>query len=67
MSELLLQTNDAIDNLRQRLAQCRLVAQYGEEESATLVHAFCDLEESFCRFLDEQLPKLADPSMQVKN
>lgn len=64
MSELLLQAKDSIENLRQRLAQCRLVSQYGEEESATLVHAFSDLEESFRRFLDEQLPKLADPSVQ---
>jgi hypothetical protein len=60
----LLQNPDQIENLRQRLARCRLVAQYGQEESGTLVHAFSDLEESFRRFLDEQLPKLADPSVQ---
>lgn len=64
MSGPILQNPDQIENLRQRLARCRLVAQYGEEESGTLVHAFSDLEESFRKFLDEQLPKLADPSVQ---
>lgn len=64
MSELILQKKDQIEDLRQRLASCRIVAQYGQEESGTLVHAFSDLEESFRKFLDEQLPKLADPSVQ---
>lgn len=64
MSELILQNPDKIENLRQRLARCPMVAKYGEEESGTLVHAFWDLEESFRRFLDEQLPRLADPSVQ---
>lgn len=64
MSEHILQNKDVIENLRERLARCPLVAKYGEEESGTLVHAFLDLEESFRKFLDEQLPKLADPSVQ---
>ena len=64
MSEMILRSKDEIENLRERLARCPMVARYGEEESATLVHAFWDLEESFRRFLAEQLPKLADPSVQ---
>jgi hypothetical protein len=66
MSDLVLKNKDVIENLRQRLARCPMVAKYGEEESGTLVHAFWDLEESFRRFLDEQLPKLADPSVEGK-
>lgn len=64
MTNCILQDKDRIDNLRQRLSRCRLVAQYGKEEPGTLVHAFSDLEESFRRFVDEQLPKLVDPSME---
>lgn len=64
MTGLLLQKKEQIDDLRERLAHCAMVAQFGPEEPGTLVHAFSDLEESFRRFLDEQLPKLADPSAQ---
>ena len=64
MSEMILRNKDEIENPRQRLARCPMVAKYGEEESGTLVHAFWDLEESFRSFLDEQLPKLADPSVE---
>lgn len=64
MSELLLKRRAQIDDLRQRLADCAIVVRFGQEEPGTLVHAFSDLEESFRRFLDEQLPKLADPSVQ---
>ena len=64
MSELLLQKRDQIDDLRERLAQCPMVTQFGQEEPGTLVHAFSDLEESFRRFLDKQLPKLADPAVK---
>ena len=64
MSEMILRSKDEIENLRQRLARCPVVARYGAEESGTLVHALWDLEESFRKFLDEQLPKLADPSVQ---
>src|SRR5258707_13118569 len=64
MNEPVLQNKDRIENLRQRLTNCRIVAQYGQGESGTLVHAFSDLEGSFRKFFDEQLPKLADPSVQ---
>lgn len=53
-----------MDELLERLAHCPGLKQYGDEEPATLVHAFSDLEESMRKFLDEQLPKLADPSIQ---
>jgi len=64
MSELLFQKRGLIDNLRERLKSCPLIAKLGPEEADTLVHAFLDLEESLRLFLDEQLPKLADPVVQ---
>lgn len=64
MSKLLLQHRDAIAELRQRLSACPLVVRYGPDEAGTLVHAFSDLEESLRKFLDEQLPRLVDPSVR---
>jgi hypothetical protein len=64
MNELLLQNGEAITELTQRLKDCPLVARYGPDEPGTLVHAFSDLEESLHKFLDEQLPRLADPATQ---
>ncbi|HUZ96504.1 MAG TPA: hypothetical protein VMU57_16500 [Edaphobacter sp.] len=64
MSELLLQKQEPLDDLRKRLEGCAMIARLGPEEASTLVHAFSDLEESLRLFLDEQLPKLADPAMQ---
>lgn len=64
MSQLLLQQRKAVTELTRRLADCPLVARYGHDEPETLVHAFSDLEESFHKFLDEQLPRLSDPSTQ---
>jgi hypothetical protein len=64
MDEPVLQNREQIDDLRDRLAACNVVARFGPEEAGTLVHAFSDLEESFRRFLDEQLPKLADPAVK---
>lgn len=60
----LLQKRESIDDLRERLAGCPMVAQYGPDEPGTMVHAFSDLEESCRTFLNEQLPKLTDPSVQ---
>lgn len=60
----LLQTKDAFKGLVQRLAACPQIARYGSEEPETLAHALSDLEESLRKFLDEQLPKLADPAVQ---
>lgn len=61
---MMLLQKEQIEDLRQRLSRCATVARYGQEESGTLVHAFSDLEESFRKFLDEQLPKLADPCVE---
>lgn len=61
MNEPLLQTKVACRDLRDRLGECPAVRQYGEEEAATLMHAFSDIETSARRFLSEQLPRLADP------
>jgi hypothetical protein len=63
MNELL-QTNEAVRDLIERLASAPVVARYGPAEAATLGHAFSDLEVSLRKFLDDQLPKLADPSLQ---
>lgn len=60
----LMQTAGAMGQLRERLAGCPLVSQYGPEESEILVQSFSDLEASFRVFLDEQLPKLADPNLK---
>ena len=64
MDELILQEPHRIEDLRRRLSRCPLVAQYGQDESGVLAHAFSDLEESFRKVLDEQLPVLGDPSTQ---
>jgi hypothetical protein len=64
MSELLLKDNNAVSGLIQRLSKCPRVMQYGADEPETLVHAFADLEESFHKFLDEQLPKVLDSSVK---
>ena len=60
----LLQKRKEIDDLRERLAACAMVSQYGTEEPGTFVHAFSDLEESCRTFLDRQLPQLADPTIK---
>jgi hypothetical protein len=57
---LLGETTD-LKALAERLTTCKDVTQFdtGEEREAwTLAHAFGDLEESFRRFLEEQLPRL---------
>jgi hypothetical protein len=52
----------ALKALAERLSTCKAVTKFGageEREAWTLAHAFADLEESFRRFLEEQLPRLA--------
>ena len=59
---LLGETTD-LKALAKRLATYKDVMQFdaGEEREAwTLAHAFGDLEESFRRFLEEQLPRLTN-------
>jgi hypothetical protein len=62
MTELL-QSKEAFRNLVQRLSTAPVIAR-SQEEPETLAHAFSDLEVSLRKFLYEQLPRLADPSMQ---
>ncbi len=47
-------------NLAERLSRCRAVTRFdiGEDQEAwTLAHAFADLEQSFRKVLDDQLPR----------
>ena len=62
MGQLVLQQKAAIADLTERLTNCPLITRYGPEEVGTIVHALSDLEGSLHTFLDDQLPKLADPS-----
>lgn len=64
MTQRLLQDREAIADLTKRLADCPSVARYGPEEAETLVHALSDLEQSMRRFLEVQLPELADPTVR---
>ena len=64
MSDLQLQEQQKVDEVRERLSSCPIVQRYGCEEAGALVHAFSDLEESCRIFLKEQIPKLVDPSTQ---
>lgn len=60
----LLQTKEALAELGDRLAACPMGAQYGVEEAGALLLALSDLEGALGVFLDKQLPKLADPTVQ---
>jgi hypothetical protein len=54
--------------LAERLARCPEVTKLdeGEEKEAwTLAHAFGDLEESFRRFLEDQLPRLTQGQLEA--
>jgi hypothetical protein len=62
MSKLILQESEVIAELTKRLGERPLITKYGPDEPETLAHSFSDLEESFHRFLGEQLPKLIDSS-----
>lgn len=64
MDKPIFQSKELFDDLRQRLAACPMVNQYGSDEAGTLVHALTDLEESMRTFLNEQLPKLIDPALK---
>ena len=56
-----------ITELAKRLAECPEIKRYdsGEDKEAwALADGFSDLEEAFRAFLDEHLPKLADPQVR---
>ena len=58
-AERLLGTVAAISKFEGKLATCREVARFSTKENnepAALAYALSELEESFRRFLDEQLP-----------
>lgn len=59
-----LQRRDEIRDLIERLSACPLIARYGQDEAGTLAKAFVDFEEAFRKFLEEYLPKLANPSVK---
>jgi hypothetical protein len=65
-NEPLLKETAAMDSLAQRLAESPVLSRFpnpkGEAES--LAYSLSDLEGSMRVFLNEQLPKLADPTVQ---
>jgi len=61
--EHLLGTGPKLKALADYLATCPQVTRYDtgdEREAWTLTHTFADLEASFRKFLEEQLPKLTE-------
>ena len=62
----LLKETAAMDSLAQRLAASPVLSRFPNpaEEGNSLAYSLSDLEGSMRVFLDEQLPKLADPSVQ---
>lgn len=65
-TKLLLQNASAMESLAQRLANSPALARFSNptEEGQSLAYSLSDLEGSMRVFLDEQLPKLADPAVQ---
>src|SRR4051812_6457444 len=58
---------EQINELAHRLAECPEITRFdsGEDkESWALADGFSDLEEAFRTFLDDYLPKLADPNVR---
>ncbi len=55
-----------MESLAQRLAACPALKRFPNptEEGQSIAYSLSDLEGSMRVFLDEQLPKLADPSVQ---
>lgn len=66
MSELLLKDVSAMESLAERLAASPVLSRYANptEEGHSLAYSLSDLEGSMRVFLDEQLPKLADPNLK---
>ena len=66
MSELLLKDMSAMESLAERLAASPVLSRYPNptEEGHSLAYSLSDLEGSMRVFLDEQLPKLADPTVK---
>jgi hypothetical protein len=67
MEKPILKTVERINELAKRLSECPEITRYdsGEDKEAwALADGFSDLEEAFRTFLDEYLPKLADPQVR---
>jgi hypothetical protein len=67
MEKPILKTVEHINELAKRLSECPEITRYdsGEDKEAwALADGFSDLEEAFRTFLDEYLPKLADPQVR---
>ncbi len=67
MEKPILKTVAQISELAKRLSECPEITRYdsGEHKEAwALADGFSDLEEAFRTFLDEYLPKLADPQLR---
>lgn len=63
MANRLLAEVSAWNSLAAKLSQVPEVCRYddkGEKEAETVVHALADLEQSFRRILDDQLPRLIE-------
>ena len=63
-------TAETVKLLAQRLSQCSEVTRFDQgqnREAWTIAHAFADLEESFSRFLDEQLPQLVEEPLNERD
>lgn len=67
MEKPTLKTVEHIAELAKRLSECPEITRYdsGEHHEAwALADGFSDLEDAFRAFLDEYLPKLADPQVR---
>ncbi len=65
-TQYLLQDAAALKALAEQLAKCHKGTKFNQgkhQEAGTLVHSFGDLETSFRRFLEEQLPRLVQRSL----
>lgn len=66
MDAPILKNTDAIKALAEKLSQYSAVNKYDtteDKEAWTLAHAFGDLEDSFRRFLQDQLPRLVNENL----
>lgn len=64
--ERLLRNVDVMESVAQRIAASPALIRFRDpsEEAQSIAYSLSDLEDSFRVFLDEQLPKLVDPSVR---
>ena len=66
MEKPLLKTIDRVSELAKRLSECPEITRYDSgdhKEAWALADGFSDLESAFRAFLDQHLPKVADPRL----